>query len=50
MKLYFACDSFLIVTIPGPQWLPQSAEAVQNRLKNNNYTEGKCMPSRNIDF
>jgi hypothetical protein len=32
----------LIAPIPGPQWLPQSAETVQNRLKNNNYTEAKC--------
>lgn len=28
--------------IPGPQWLPQTAEAVQNRLKNNDYTASKC--------
>jgi hypothetical protein len=32
----------LISPIPGPQWLPQTAEAVQNRLKNNNYTENTC--------
>jgi len=32
----------LINAIPGPQWLPQSAESVQNRLKNNDYTAGKC--------
>jgi len=34
----------LIAPIPGPQWLPQTAEAVQNRLKNNNYTENTCKP------
>lgn len=33
----------LIAPIPGPQWLPQTAEVVQNRLKNNDYTEGSCM-------
>jgi hypothetical protein len=32
----------LIAPIPGPQWLPQTAEAVQNRLKNNDYTKNKC--------
>ena len=32
----------LVAPIPGPQWLPQTAEAVQNRLKNNNYTKGSC--------
>ena len=32
----------LIAPIPGPQWLPQTAEAVQNRLKNNDYTASKC--------
>ena len=32
----------LIAPIPGPQWLPESAETVQNRLKNNNYTSSKC--------
>ena len=32
----------LIAPIPGPQWLPQSAEAVQNRLKNNDYTASTC--------
>ena len=30
--------------IPGPQWLPQSAAYVQNRLKNNDYTQSKCSP------
>lgn len=32
----------LIAPIPGPQWLPESAATVQNRLKNNNYTASKC--------
>ena len=32
----------LIAPIPGPQWLPESAETVQNRLKNNDYTKGQC--------
>lgn len=32
----------LIAPIPGPQWIPQSAESVQNRLKNNQYTESIC--------
>lgn len=32
----------LIAPIPGPQWLPQSAESVQNRLKNNDYTKSRC--------
>jgi hypothetical protein len=32
----------IIAPIPGPQWLPQSAEAVQNRLKNNDYTPSTC--------
>lgn len=36
--------SNLIAPIPGPQWLPQTAETVQNRLKNNEYTEGRCSP------
>jgi hypothetical protein len=35
----------LIAPIPGPQWLPQSAEAMQNRLKNNDYTPAKCVIS-----
>jgi hypothetical protein len=34
------CD--LIAPIPGPQWIPQSAQTVQNRLKNNQYTESVC--------
>lgn len=32
----------LIAPIPGPQWIPQTAESVQNRLVNNNYTKSKC--------
>jgi hypothetical protein len=32
----------LIAPIPGPQWMPQSAEYVQNRLVNNNYTASVC--------
>lgn len=32
----------LIAPIPGPQWIPQSAESVQNRLKNNDYTKAIC--------
>lgn len=32
----------LVTATPGPQWMPQTAEAVQNRLKNNNYTKAKC--------
>ena len=33
----------IIAPIPGPQWLPSSAETVQNNLKNNIYTPSKCM-------
>jgi hypothetical protein len=29
----------LVAPIPGPQWLPQSAETVQNLLKNNDYSK-----------
>jgi phosphate/sulfate permease len=32
----------LVTATPGPQWMPQTAEAVQNRLKNNDYTKAKC--------
>lgn len=32
----------IISPIPGPQWMPQSAQSVQNRLKNNDYTRAKC--------
>ena len=28
--------------VPGPQWMPQSASFVQNRLKNGDYTKGRC--------
>lgn len=34
------CD--LIAPIPGPQWIPQSAKSVQDRLVNNDYTASKC--------
>jgi len=34
--------SNLVSPIPGPKWLPQTAEAVQNRLKSNDYTKGRC--------
>lgn len=33
----------IISPIPGPQWLPSSAETVQNNLKNNIYTPSKCI-------
>lgn len=33
----------IIAPIPGPQWLPSSAETVQNNLKNNIYTPSKCV-------
>ena len=32
----------IVTAIPGPQWMPQSAAAVQERLKSGNYTPGKC--------
>jgi hypothetical protein len=32
----------IVSPIPGPQWLPQSAQSVQNRLVNNDYTRAKC--------
>jgi len=32
----------VVAPIPGPQWLPQSAESVQKRLVKNNYTEARC--------
>ena len=32
----------LVTATPGPQWMPQTAEAVQNRLKNNDYTKARC--------
>jgi hypothetical protein len=32
----------IIAPIPGPQWIPQSAKSVQDRLVNNDYTESVC--------
>jgi hypothetical protein len=32
----------IVTAIPGPQWLPQTAESVQNNLKNNIFTQAKC--------
>ncbi len=32
----------IIAPVPGPQWLPLSAEAMQNRLMNNQYTPSVC--------
>jgi hypothetical protein len=32
----------IIAPIPGPQWTPQSAKSVQDRLVNNDYTEAVC--------
>jgi len=32
----------VVAPIPGPQWLPQTADYVQERLKNNDYTAPKC--------
>ena len=32
----------IVAPIPGPQWLPQSAESIQNRLKDDQYTPEKC--------
>jgi hypothetical protein len=32
----------LVAPIPGPQWQPQSAEAVQRRLINKDYTKAYC--------
>ena len=32
----------LVTAIPGPQWLPQTAAAVQERLKNNDYSAAQC--------
>ena len=32
----------LVAPIPGPQWMPQTAESVQNRLKNQDYTASTC--------
>jgi len=33
----------IVSPIPGPQWMPQSAEYVQNRLMNNNYSQSVCL-------
>lgn len=33
----------LVTPIPGPQWLPQSAESVQNRMVKKHYTANKCV-------
>jgi hypothetical protein len=35
--------SNMVAPVPGPQWLPQNAETVQNRLKTNNFTKGRCL-------
>ena len=32
----------IVTAIPGPQWLPQTAESVQNNLKNGRFTRAKC--------
>lgn len=32
-----------VAPIPGPQWQPQSAQSVQQRLKNQNYTKNTCI-------
>ena len=34
----------VVAPIPGPQWLPQTAAYVQERLKNNDYTKATCSP------
>jgi hypothetical protein len=34
--------SNVVAPIPGPQWMPQTAEYVQQRLKNNDYTKSTC--------
>jgi hypothetical protein len=34
--------SNVVAPVPGPQWIPQTAEYVQQRLKNNDYTKAKC--------
>lgn len=33
---------YMVAPIPGPNWLPKSAETVQNELKNNIYTAASC--------
>ena len=32
----------IVTAIPGPQWLPQTAESVQNNLKNGRFTQARC--------
>jgi hypothetical protein len=32
-----------VAPVPGPQWQPQSAESVQQRLANKNYTKNSCI-------
>lgn len=32
----------VVAPVPGPQWQPQSAASVQNRLMNGNYTRPRC--------
>lgn len=34
--------SNVVAPVPGPQWMPQTAEYVQQRLKNNDYTKARC--------
>jgi hypothetical protein len=34
--------SNIVAPIPGPQWMPQTSEHVQQRLKNNDYTKATC--------
>jgi hypothetical protein len=39
---YFSSPEKLVQPIPGPTWIPLSAEQVQQRLKNNDYTAPRC--------
>ena len=32
-----------VAPVPGPQWQPQSAASVQQRLANKNYTKNSCI-------
>ncbi len=32
----------IIAPVPGPQWMPQSADSMQTNLMNNRFTESKC--------
>lgn len=34
--------SNIVAPVPGPQWIPQTAEYVQKRLKDNDYTKARC--------